>query len=198
MVSENALQSFAVPIVVMERAGVDISEAMSQSFKQYKEDQFWNIVFAIVFAALAVGGLWYLSRSGELPLEIGVFDFFILTLAVFRVTRLLTRDTILQFFRNWFFDGVVIRQIEEGERTVVFEPSKREFHRTVGALLGCPWCTGIWVSLVSVFVFFAFPSSWMVFLLLAIAGLASLVQALSVSMSPKQGAYGRRIGDTIC
>lgn len=171
---------------------------MSQSFKQYREDQFWNVVFVVAFLVLASGGFWFLSRSGKVPSEIGIFDFFILTLAVFRVTRLITRDAIFQFFRNRFFDEVVVRQVDEGERTVVFEPSRREFSRTVAALLVCPWCTGIWVSLVAVFVFFAFPSSWIFFLFLAIAGLASLVQVLSGSIGPKRGTYGRRIGDTIC
>lgn len=171
---------------------------MGQSFKQYKEDQLWNVVFVVVFVALVFVGFRYLSQYEKLPSEISVFDFFILTFAVFRLTRLITRDAITQFFRDWFFDEVVVRQIDEGERTVVFEPSKREFSRTVAELLGCPWCAGIWVSLVSVFVFFAFPSSWILFLLLAVAGIASFVQVLSGFIDPKQGTYGKRISDTIC
>lgn len=152
---------------------------MEQNLKKYREDRFWNAVFIVAFVLFAWAGYVCLDRRSLLPSEIGVFDFFVLMLAIFRIIRLVCYDAILSFFRDWFQGETVVQFIEGEERKIVFETSRRAWKRTVSTLLGCPWCTGIWVALFSVFIFFAYPGLWVFFLILALSGLASFFQVLA-------------------
>lgn len=63
----------------------------------------------------------------------------ILTLAVFRVTRLIIEDTILEPLR---------------EKTVF------KLHPTdskIRELFACPWCIGFWLAVIAVLMFWAWP-----------------------------------------
>ena len=57
-----------------------------------------------------------------------LLEFTILGLATYRVTRLVTRDTILNTPRNWIWKK--------------FPPETSKF----GYLFTCEWCTSIWVA----------------------------------------------------
>jgi hypothetical protein len=56
------------------------------------------------------------------------FEFIILGLATYRLTRLITRDVIMDGFRNWFWKK--------------WSPEKSK----LGYLLTCEWCLSIWVA----------------------------------------------------
>lgn len=56
------------------------------------------------------------------------FEFIILALATYRVTRLVTRDVIMDSFRNWFWKK--------------WSPEESK----LGYLLTCEWCLSIWVA----------------------------------------------------
>jgi hypothetical protein len=56
------------------------------------------------------------------------FEFVILALATYRITRLVTRDVITEGFRNWFWTK--------------FPPESKK----LGYLLTCEWCLSIWVA----------------------------------------------------
>jgi hypothetical protein len=58
-----------------------------------------------------------------------VVEFFFLTFAVYRTTRLIIRDSILDSFRNKLWDR--------------FPPESTK----IGYLITCPWCIGFWLSL---------------------------------------------------
>ena len=55
-------------------------------------------------------------------------EYAILGLATYRITRLFTRDTILNSFRNWWWKK--------------FPPEKHP----LGYLLTCEWCLSFWVA----------------------------------------------------
>jgi hypothetical protein len=55
-------------------------------------------------------------------------EYVILGLATYRITRLFTRDTILNNFRNWWWKR--------------FPPEKHP----LGYLLTCEWCLSFWVA----------------------------------------------------
>jgi hypothetical protein len=59
---------------------------------------------------------------------ISFFEFVILGLATYRITRLFTRDVILEGFRNWWWKK--------------FPPESSK----LGYLLTCEWCLSIWVA----------------------------------------------------
>ena len=84
-----------------------------------------------------------------------------MTLAVFRIIRLFVYDRITKWFRDMFVG------FESG-------PGK-----TINDLLGCPWCIGVWASVVVVFFYYLSSISWIVILMLAVASVASFLQILA-------------------
>jgi hypothetical protein len=59
---------------------------------------------------------------------LGFFELTILALATYRITRLFTRDTILNTLRNRFWDR--------------FPPESTK----LGYLFTCEWCLSVWVA----------------------------------------------------
>lgn len=123
---------------------------------------FWNIFFSIFFVALVLIGVRYLAVNSLVILTVPAFDFIVMALAIFRLVRLFTYDVITEFIRDWFKDA-----------------PQGTLQGTLGTLLSCPWCTGLWFAFFVVFAYFATPYAWPVLLMLALAGLASFVQILS-------------------
>jgi hypothetical protein len=122
---------------------------------------FWNILFIVFFIAVAVLGIDWLADRRQLFI-VGPWEFTLLALATFRLTRLFTYDHITDFVRGWFRGA-----------------PEDSFRATVSGLLNCPWCTGLWFAFLTVFCFFATPYAYPFVLVLAVAGVASLVQLLA-------------------
>ncbi len=120
---------------------------------------FWHSVFSLFFIALAVAAFMWLSALGKLSTWIPLGDFVLMMLAAMRLTRLATYDNITGFVRDWFKGA---------------HPDT--FRGTLGTLINCPWCTGLWFSLVVIFFYYLSPWSWYGILLLALASCASLLQ----------------------
>lgn len=147
--------------------------------KRPKEDQnFWNFLFSLFFIVVLVAAAWYMqeARGGHL-VYVPVFDAFILAFAAFRITRLVVYDKISRWFREWFMDRHEFEK--DGKTWVEVRPFPKGFRHTVGDLLQCPWCIGVWASLVVVFVYFVFPWGWFFAFFLAIAGAGSLLQVVA-------------------
>lgn len=123
---------------------------------------FWNLAFSLFFAFLVLVGSSWLIENSTIRNGITLGNLIILALAIFRLVRLFTYDHITEFIRNWF---------------VGKDP--RTFMGTVGALLNCPWCTGLWFSFLVVFFGFATPLAWPIILILALAALASFFQIIA-------------------
>lgn len=107
-----------------------------------------------------------------------VFDFVLLFLASFRMTRLIVFDTITAFIRAPFH-SVVEEQLEDGTTMEYIQVKGVGIRKFMGELLSCYWCTGIWCSALiyggyTLFPYVARP----VIVIFAIAGCAALVEAL--------------------
>ena len=137
----------------------------------------WNIFFTALFAV--IGSIFYyvLLTSGKLPDSITVFEFVILSLSTFRLIRLFVYDNIFLFLREAFLDKHII--LHDGEKKITLVNSHSTLKRTLHKLALCPWCVGVWVSLCSFFLFYMEPNTYFLFLVLAAAGTASLIQLLS-------------------
>jgi len=122
------------------------------------DQYFWNFVYSVLFVLLVMLSWFYLKSIGPMPDKIPVFDFILLALAIFRLIRLFVYDSITNFIRDHF------AKYENG-------PGK-----TLSNLLGCPWCTGVWMAFGVVFFYFATPFAWYPILILALAGTASFIQ----------------------
>lgn len=123
---------------------------------------FWHILFSIFFIALIVFGYFWLADNGLLVDQIPLIDFFLMALATMRLVRLLTYDIITAFVRDWFVGA-----------------EEESFRGTLGALIRCPWCTGLWFSFTVVFFYFATPVAWYMILVLALASVATFYQLLA-------------------
>lgn len=143
-----------------------------------KEDQnMWNFLFSVFFIFVLVFAVWAIRDSnGGFPTSIPVFDFALLALAAFRITRLIVYDKIARWFRELFADT---REFEEaGVAFVEIKPYGIGIRHTIHDLLQCPWCIGVWSALIVTFFYFVFAWAWFVILFLAVAGVSSLVQVL--------------------
>ncbi|WP_018932072.1 MULTISPECIES: DUF1360 domain-containing protein [Gracilibacillus] len=105
-------------------------------------------------------------------------SFVLLSLATFRLTRLIVYDKITGFIRAPFFE-VEEKWLPDGsiEETVMFKGNG--WKRWIGELLRCHWCTGIWSSLI-LFLGFHFYSTIFIpiIIVLAVAGVASIIEVI--------------------
>jgi hypothetical protein len=122
---------------------------------------FWNIVFLLFFVLVAGLSYAWLFVSGRLSVGVPLFDFVLMALSVQRLIQLFTYDLVIAFVRDW-----------------LKESDSQTFRGTLGVLLNCPWCTGLWVALFVTYCYFATPFAWYVILFLALSSLASLLQVL--------------------
>jgi len=118
-------------------------------------------------------------------MEITLLNIALLALASFRLTRLLVFDKITEFIREPFFDEFE-EENEEGVLEVYYLPKKSGVKKFMGDLLSCYWCTGIWVSAFIVVAYYISPDySTPIILILAVAGSASILEALVQSLLEK-------------
>lgn len=69
----------------------------------------------------------------------------VLGLAVFRITRLIVFDKIMEPFRRPFFTEIEEKD-EQGNVEIYLIPKEKGLRGWIGELLSCYWCTGVWVS----------------------------------------------------
>ncbi|PCH91303.1 hypothetical protein COB18_01355 [Candidatus Kaiserbacteria bacterium] len=133
----------------------------------------WNILFSIFFLILIVSFFWWrtngLDTFGWLYL-IDITDIVLLSLATFRMIRLVSFDKIFTFARNLF-----LVQQEDGS----YKKSGGGPRRTIAELLECLWCTGIWSALFTVMLYFGSSVGRFVVFILAVAALGSFLILLS-------------------
>ncbi|MDQ1283929.1 MAG: hypothetical protein QG620_277 [Patescibacteria group bacterium] len=124
-----------------------------------KSDQhFWHMFSSSLYILLVALAIVFLNSQGKLTKNIPVFDFVILILATYRLIRLFTYDMVTDFVRDY------LAKFESGPG------------RTLWHLIDCPWCTGVWMALVTFFLYFAHPLFWYFLLIMAMAGTATFVQ----------------------
>lgn len=147
--------------------------------KEYQmEEQIkrWNIVAIGIFVILTVLAIRCLDARDIQLQYLSLGDFMILALAIMRVIRLIAYDNITLFLREAFLDVKTVRYAEEGEEFIERVPSENSLKRTISKLLNCPWCLGVWVALFVLYFALVYPSLWIIFVLLALSGVASLIQ----------------------
>lgn len=144
-----------------------------------KDDQgLWNFIFSLIFLGQIALAMFVLFETNRMPTHIPLFDFAIIVLATYRLTRLFVYDKITQFVRNWFLDQVAVVD-DLGQVTVVREKPARGPRLTLSELLDCPWCFGIWAALAVSFLYFLSYFAWYPIFMLAVAGLATFVHLTS-------------------
>ncbi len=121
----------------------------------------WNIVLGILFIVLYAILYMWITQFRDTPLSIGVFDFFLIAFATYRIIWLVTYDKITDFVR------------------VYFEESMGTFGKTMHSLLICSWCTSMWIALIMTGLYYATEWWWLLILILGVSGVASFIQIVT-------------------
>jgi hypothetical protein len=129
-----------------------------------------NLGFTALFVGLIAAQLisiWKLEGTINLNLT----DFVLLSLALFRLTRLFVYDQVTQFVRDLFVDIT--------EKKGALERHEKPFglERALSDIFKCPWCFSIWAGSVFVWAYIMFPAIMLyVALILALSGVATYLQ----------------------
>ena len=118
----------------------------------------WNFL-ATVFYVFCLVGLGYgLKRFGVSKEDFQVGDIALMSMATYRLTRILVFDKIFKLFRDF---------LKSREKLHVFY--------VIREIITCPWCAGVWVALFVVAIYFMVPFGDIFIILLTIAGIASFL-----------------------
>ncbi|WP_369813824.1 DUF1360 domain-containing protein [Thermoactinomyces sp. DSM 45892] len=104
------------------------------------------------------------------------FDFIVLILSSFRLTRLIVFDEITAVLRKPFLE-ISYQTNEAGQLVRNVDIKGSGWRYRIGLLLSCYWCVGIW-STILLFSFYVWiPLSFPLHIILAIAGAAALIES---------------------
>nr|WP_295973809.1 DUF1360 domain-containing protein [uncultured Bacillus sp.] len=109
-------------------------------------------------------------------MDISFYELFVISLACFRLTRLMVYDRITMFIRRIFMEEV--EEIDEkGEKEIYLVPKKGFIKSFFGELLSCYWCTGIWSAMI-LYIFYAYLPLYAipVILVLAVSGIGAVIE----------------------
>ncbi len=135
------------------------------------DQYFWNFVFLLFFLGMVIMGTIILeTETYKKFAELTLTDFVLMSLAAFRLTRMVVYDKIFAFFREQFWD---LKELKSG--FVLVKP-ERGPRRTLADLLSCPWCFGMWAGATVSFFYLLTPYAFYPVLLLSISSLATLIQ----------------------
>jgi hypothetical protein len=124
-----------------------------------KTERIWNLISMFVFVLLLIGAGTLLHSHGISEDDISVLDVLFLSIATYRMTRLVVYDRIFKLFRD------VIRSF-----------SGSGFGDSVRTIVTCPWCAGVWISLFNVTVFYLVPFGQLFIYVMSVAGIATFFQ----------------------
>lgn len=130
---------------------------MESVFNERKH-QAWNFWSAFVFFGLIVLVGYLLEKKSIDIGKITLKEAVVIILASYRMTRILVFEKIFKYLRN-------VLKRREGLYIV----------GTLSSIITCPWCAGVWVTLIIVVFYFLVPYGILLVYVLAMAGVASVV-----------------------
>jgi len=139
-----------------------------------EEQHFWSALALLIYVMAFLTCAWIIARYGSPDFgSLRFFDLAVLGLASFRLVHLLTFDKIFDMVRAAFMDreGGRLKNAEYGWRRLVCE------------FMQCIWCTGMWSGLIATTVYCLGTWGRFVVLVLAIAGVGSLLQVVSKALA---------------
>ena len=141
-----------------------------------QEQHFWEGIAVLAYAALCALSVWLVARYGTIdPASLTFLDLALLGLAAFRAIHLITYDKIFGTVRAAFMD-------RDGAR---LKTAERGWRRLVCQFIQCIWCTGMWSALIVVTIYFLGTWGRYAVIVLAVAGLGSLLQLVSKALAAR-------------
>jgi hypothetical protein len=105
----------------------------------------YGLFFATYVLAWCVFVLVIVMLGRRWPAGIEGGDLLILCLATFRLTSVVSEEKVARCLRAPFCKKVRVED-EEGSVREEEVPYEDGFRRSMGELILCPWCTGIWIA----------------------------------------------------
>lgn len=138
------------------------------------DQYFWNLVFLAFFGCLVFLATIVLESEAIKSYDaLTITDYVLMTLAAFRLTRLVVYDKIFAFFRDQFYD------VSETKGKLFLVKPETGPRRTLADLTSCPWCIGIWMAAMVSFFYLLTPYAFFPVLLLALSAVATSLQLLA-------------------
>jgi len=127
-----------------------------------RKHQAWNFWSAFVFLGAVVLVGYFLKRKGLDIRNLTLKEAIVIILASYRMTRILVFEKILKHFRD---------ALKRREHLYVIG--------TIHSMVTCPWCAGVWITLIMILFYFLVPFGDLLVYVLALAGLASMMILVS-------------------
>ncbi|MFO7933380.1 MAG: DUF1360 domain-containing protein [Bacteroidales bacterium] len=127
-----------------------------------RKHQAWNFWSALVFFGLVVLTGFLLREQGIDIRDMTFREAVVIILASFRMTRIVVFEKIFKYLRD------VIKK-------------KEDYYviGTIRSIITCPWCLGVWTTLVMIIFYYLVPYGDLLTYVLALAGIATLIILLS-------------------
>ena len=131
----------------------------------------WSVVFSLFFVILVIMGAIILETEARVGwIDLTIFDYIIMLLASWRLTRLFVYDSLTRFLREQFLDVVKVG------RGYKLEQPKSGPRRLLSELFTCPWCMSVWTSSFVVFLYMLTEYAVFPFVLLGLSAVVSFLQ----------------------
>jgi hypothetical protein len=130
--------------------------------KTSKTEKIWNLTSMFVFILLLAGLGHLLISQGINIRNITWSDIILISIATYRMIRLMVYDRIFKLFRD------IIRNFQG---TGLGDSLK--------TIITCPWCAGIWISLFNIAIFYLVPFGEVFIYIMTISGIATFFQLAS-------------------
>lgn len=130
--------------------------------KNERKHQAWNFWSAFVFFGLLFLVGYFLEMDGDDIRNITFKEAVIIILASYRMTRILVFEKIFKYLRD-------VLKKREGLYVI----------GTLSSIITCPWCMGVWVTLVIIIFYYLIPYGALLVYVMALAGVASLIILVS-------------------
>ncbi|MRR30587.1 DUF1360 domain-containing protein [bacterium] len=154
---------------------------MPQDPRSKQQETIAKILLSLIFMGiLGLLAYWVEIKVGWLKLfELSVLDIILISVATFRLGRMIAFDRIMDPLRAPF-TKVVDDNSGDG-KTVV--PRGAGFRQALGQLIVCPTCVGTWVAALLVAFMLVYPAGTRIFLYATAAvGMAELLHSLTEAL----------------
>ena len=127
-----------------------------------RKQQAWNFWSVFVFLGAVVLAGYFLRREGVDIRYLTMKEAVLVILASYRMTRILVFEKILKHFRD---------ALKKRENLYVIG--------TIHSMVTCPWCAGVWITLIILVFYFLVPHGELLVYVLALSGLVSMLILVS-------------------
>jgi hypothetical protein len=123
-----------------------------------EQQKSWSFLATVFYVVCLVGLGYGLQSFGVTKEDFGIGNIALMSVATYRLTRILVFDKIFKLFRDF---------LKSREKLHVFY--------VIREIITCPWCAGVWVALIIVALYFLVPFGDIFIILLTISGIASFL-----------------------